>query len=88
MLLFESEDEDTPSPCQTAKGKEKMPEYQEYAPAAKFSPFSPLAKKRKAGSAKKGGKVKMTATEIHHFYSSSEEERVSELAATKKGGPG
>ena len=54
MLLFESEDEDTPSPCQTAKGKAKMPEYQESAPAAKFSPFSPLAKKRKAGSTKKG----------------------------------
>ena len=71
-----------------AKGKEKMPEYQESAPTAKVSPFSPLAKKRKAVSAKKGGKVKMTAAEIRHYYSSKEEERISEPAAKKKGGLG
>ncbi|KAL5555324.1 hypothetical protein UlMin_037560 [Ulmus minor] len=87
LLVSESEDEDTPSPCQKAKGKAKMPVHQESTPAAMFSPFAPLAKKRKAGSAKKGLKVKMTAAEIRHFYSSSSEEgRVSKPEAARKGG--
>ena len=65
-----------------------MPAHQESAPAAMFSPFAPLAKKRKAGSAKKGLKVKMTAAEIRHFYSSSSEEgRASKPADARKGGP-
>ena len=82
----ESEDEATPSPYKMATGKEKMPKYQESAPATNVSPFSPLAKKRKTISAKKGGNVKMTAAEIRHYYSSSEEEQVSELTATEFGG--
>ena len=74
LLVSESDDEDTPSPCQKARGKATMPAHQESVPAAMFSPFAPLAKKRKAGSAKKGLKVKMTTAEIRHFYSFSSEE--------------
>ena len=69
-----------------AKGKEKMPEYQESASTAKVSPFSPLAKKQKTVSGRKGGKVKMTAVKICHYYSSSKDEQISEPAAKKKGG--
>ena len=84
--LPESEDEATPSPCKMTRGKEKMPEYQESTPAANVLPFSPLAKKIKTVSAKKREKVKMTAAEIRHYYSSSEEEQVSDPAATQFGG--
>ena len=85
--LPESEDEATPSPYKMTRGKEKMLEYQESAPAANVSPFSLLAKKRKTVRAKKRGKVKMTAAEIRHYYSfSSEEEHVSDPATTKFGG--
>ena len=88
LLVSESDDEDTPSPCPKTKGKAKMPEPHKFTPAAMFSPFAPLAKKRKTESAKKGVKVKMAAAEIRHFYSSSSEEgRKSKPAAARKGEP-
>ena len=88
LLLSDSEDEVTPSPGKDSKRKAKMPVHQEPAQAAKFSPFAPLAKKRKTWSTKKGLKVKMTAAEIRHFYSSSEEEeRLSKPVAARKREP-
>ena len=81
-----SEDEATPSPYKMSRGKEKMLEYRESAPGANVTPSSPPTKKRKTVSASKRGRVKMTAAEIRHYYSSSEEEQVSEPAATNFGG--
>ena len=63
-----------------------MLEFRESTPAADVTPSSPPEKKRKIASASKRGKVKMTPTEIRHYYSFSEEETISEPAPKKSGG--